>query len=414
MPLRRDDAVHGVHASIPTVRNIHMKAESTTVVRTDQSVLDEVLQEALDQMAVEGFVPGTQKAYSRACERFLRSLGKSPPADATVKNAKGYVAELKRSGASHSVYSNASCALRFFFEKVRHVEWNPVSLLQRRMIEDMQLRHFSSKTQTSYVRSVLGLARYYDRSPDQITEEEIRGYFVHLTCERKLARPTITIALCGIKFFYEQTLKRDWSLTGVPMPKREKKLPVVLTRKEAFRILSHLEVPRHHACLSLIYACGLRLGEGCRIQVSDIDRARGLVHVRGKGSKDRYVPLPGTLLPLLERCWLSHRNPVWLFPWVGRGARQGQISDRSVPLGSVQQAFRKARKASGVIKKVSVHSLRHAYATHLLEAGVDLRQIQEWLGHSSPSTTVIYAHLTDQSTQTSAQVVCDLMKDLAG
>jgi site-specific recombinase XerD len=303
--------------------------------------------------------------------------------------------------------------LRFYFQKVRHLEWEPVSPLRRRMIEDMQLRGFAFKTQSSYVRSVVGLASYYHRSPDQIREEEIRRYFVHLTCERKLARKTITIALCGIKFFYETTLKRDWSLTGVPVPKREKKLPVILSHKEAREILSRVRVRRHRACLSLIYACGLRLGEGCRVKVTDIDRPRGLLHVHGKGSKDRYVPLPAALMPLLAQCWRSHRNPLWLFPWVGRGARQGQISQRHVPLGSVQQAFRLALNESGVNKAVSVHSLRHAFATNLLEANVPLGQIQEWLGHSTPSTTSIYTHLTAQSAQASARVLCKLMSDLA-
>ena len=238
-----------------------------------------------------------------------------------------------------------AAALRFFVQRVCGLEWNPVSPLRQRMIEDMRLHHFSAKTQSSYLRSVLGLACHDDRSPDQIVEEQIRRYFLHLTCERKLARPTITIALCGIKFFYEKTLKRDWSLTGVPVPKREKKLPVVLSRKETHKILSYILVPRHRACLSLIYACGLRLGEACRIKVSDLDRARGLVHVRGgKGARDRYVPLPKAILPLLEDCWRSHRNPLWLFPWVGRGARQGQWMEAHpkflVPVPALSAVFR--------------------------------------------------------------------------
>jgi len=389
-----------------------MRDQHTTPEPRNQSVV-EGRQELFDGMGQEGFVPGTQKAYARAFDRFAGSLNGKRPAVATVKEAQAYLGELKRSGASRTVYGNASATLRFFFERVRGVEWRPVSALRQRMIEDMRLHGFSVKTQDSYVRSVLGLACHYHRSPDQIVEEEIRRYFVHLTCQRKLARPTITIALCGIKFFYAKTLRRDWSLTGVPVPKREKKLPVVLTRKETHKILSRVRVPRHRACLSLIYACGLRLGEACRTKVTDIDRARGVLHVHGKGSRDRYVPVPPAVLPLLETCWRSHRNPVWLFPWVGRGARQGQLSERHVPLGSVQQAFRKAYKASGLRKKVSVHSLRHAYATHLLEAGVDLRQIQEWLGHSSPSTTTIYAHLTEQSTQASARIVSRLMGKLA-
>jgi len=201
----------------------------------------------------------------------------------------------------------------------------------------------------------------------------------------------------------------------VPTPKREKKVPVVMTHEQVKAILSRVRTVRHRACLSLIYACGLRLGEGCRVKVTDIDRVRGLLRVGGKGAKQRYVPLPESILPLLEECWRSHRNKTWMFPLVGRGGRGrlGRITDRHVPLSTVQQAFRKAYLESGITKKVSVHSLRHAYATHLLEARVSLRQIQEWLGHSSPSTTTIYAHLTSQSTQVAAQAVAHLMNDIA-
>ncbi len=386
-------------------------SQRTTSTRKDQSVLVG-MQELCDGMAQEGYTVGTQTAYSRGYHNFAKRLKGKTGLEADVSDARRYLAELKRSGASQSVYSIASGALKFFFIKVRCLDWEPTSPLRRRMIEDMQLRSFSVRTQQSYVRSVLGLACHYRRSPDQIIEDEIRAYFVHLTCVRKLARPTITIALCGIKFFYEKTLERDWALTGVPVPKREKKLPVVLTRKEVDKILQRVRVPRHRACLTLIYACGLRLHEACQVKASDIDRDRGLLHVHGKGAKDRYVPLPASLLPLLESSWRTHRNPFWMFPWVGRGARQAHQSERHVPLASVQQAFRNALLTSPVSKKVSVHSLRHAYATHLLEAGVSLRQIQEWLGHSSPSTTSIYAHLTEQSSQASAKVVCNLMIDL--
>lgn len=362
-------------------------------------------------MAKVGFVAGTQTVYLRAFDAFAKRLDRKTPASATLKEARRYLTELKQAGVSATAYSHSAAALRFFFEAVRGLEWKPVSALQKRMIEDMQLRGFSSRTQDSYVRSVSGLAGYYSQSPDLLGTEEIRRYFVHLTCERKLARPTVTIALCGIKFFYEKTLKRDWSLTGVPVPKREKRLPVVLSRKEVYAILGKIRIVRHSACLGLIYACGLRLSEGCSVQVTDIDRERGLLHVRGKGAKDRYVPLPAAVMPLLEACWRSHRNAQWLFPWVGRGGggRRGQVSDQHVPLTTVQQVFRKAFLESAVSKNVSVHSLRHAYATHLLEANVSLRQIQLWLGHSSPSTTTIYAHLTEHSTQTAGKILDTLM-----
>jgi site-specific recombinase XerD len=201
----------------------------------------------------------------------------------------------------------------------------------------------------------------------------------------------------------------------VPTPKREKKVPVVLTREQVKAILSRVRTVRHRACLTLIYACGLRLHEGCQVKLTDIDRVRGLLRVGGKGAKQRYVPLPEAILPLLEDCWRSHRNNTWLFPWVGRGGRgrHSHITHRHVPLSTVQQAFRKAYLQSGITKKVSVHSLRHAYATHLLEADVPLRQIQEWLGHASPSTTTIYAHLTARNTQAAAHRVGRLMADIA-
>lgn len=368
-----------------------------------------------NRMGEVGFVAGTQMAYLRAFDRFETELDRKTAASATVRDARRYLSGLKQKGVSDTAYSHAAAALKFFFEEVRGLKWNPISRFRERMIQDMHLHGFSARTQQSYVRSVEGLTRYYMRSPDQLSQDEIRNYFVHLTCERKLARATVTIALCGIKFFYEKTLKRDWSLTGVPTPKREKKLPVVLSHDQVKAILARVRTLRHRACLTLIYACGLRLGEGCRVKVTDIDRVRGLLHVRGgKGAKDRYVPLPESILPLLEECWRTHRNKIWLFPWVGRGGRgrHAKIIDRHVPLSTVQQAFRKAYLESSITKKVSVHSLRHAYATHLLEVGVPLQQIQEWLGHRSPSTTSIYAHLTAQSVQKAAQAVSGLMKDI--
>ena len=174
-----------------------------------------------ERMIEVGFVPGTRAAYLREFDHFEAKLDRKTGQTAKVRDACRYLSRLKESGVSNTIYSHASAALRFFFEEVRGLRWKPISELRQRMIDDMHLHRFSPKTQASYVRSVEGLACHFDRSPDQLSEEEIRKYFVHLTCERKLARPTITIALCGIKFFYEKTLKRDWSLTGVPTPKRE-------------------------------------------------------------------------------------------------------------------------------------------------------------------------------------------------
>lgn len=357
--------------------------------------------------------PSTQAMYVRAVRRMVEACGRRPPDAIPVAEARRYVAGLKERGVSVTLRSCSQSALRLLYENVLGQMWRPVSPLRQRMLEDMALRGFTAKTQTSYIRSVEHLARYHKRSPDSLSDEDIRRYFVHLTCERKLARPTVTIALCGIKFFWESTLRRDFTVTGVPRPKREKKLPVVLSREEVRAILAQVTELRHRACLTLIYACGLRLGEACRVHVTDIDRARGVLHVhQAKGAKDRYVPLPAGVLPLLAACWRSHRNPVWLFPSVGRGGVHGATSTHHAPIGTIQQVFRAAVAVSGVHKHVSVHSLRHSYATHLLEDGVNLRLIQAWLGHNSPAVTAVYTHLTEQATSAAAQKVGQLMADL--
>jgi len=275
------------------------------------------------------------------------------------------------------------------------------------MIEDLQLRGLSKNTQIAYVRVVRQLSEYYGKSPDRISEEEVRQYFLYLKNDKHYSRSAMTVALCGLKFFYEQTLQREWAILDVVRPPRERKLPVVLSREEVHRILGRLRQPCYQACLSTIYSCGLRLQEGAHLQVSDIDSARMLIHIRGKGNKDRYVPLPGRTLELLRAYWATHRHPVFIFP-----DRQDLTSaKRPMSKRGVQYAFEAALKESGVHKRATVHSLRHSWSTHLLEAGVNLRQLQVWLGHSSLSTTARYTHLTRLSEALAAEVVNRLMEE---
>jgi site-specific recombinase XerD len=331
----------------------------------------------------------------------------------SVAEAQSYLRQLKQGGATYAVRVNRTAGIRFLYEVTFGKTWKPVSPLRQRMLEDMDLRGFSVKTQTSYARSVGDLSRYFKRSPDTLTDDEIRRYFVHLKCERKLARQTVTIALCGIKFFIQTTLRRDFSLTGVPVPKRRKKLPVVLSREEVRSILGYVREARFSACLKLIYACGLRLGEACRLAPSEIDSARGVVIIRNaKGGTDRQVPIPPTRVTLLREFWKTHRNTRWLFPAAGCGRRRGSPAQRHIPLGGVQKAFKLALKDSGITKAAHVHTLRHSYATHLLEDGINLRMIQDWLGHRSPATTSVYTHMTEQATSAAAQQVGKLMSDL--
>jgi len=294
-----------------------------------------------------------------------------------------------------------------------------MSALRQRMIEDLQLAGMSGSTQREYVRAVRQLAEHYMKSPADIGEEELRQYFLYVKNVKKWARPTCTTALCGIKFFWEHTLGRDWTTVGLVRPAREKKVPVILTREEVVAIIREVKLLRYRVCLQTIYSCGLRLSEGINLQVSDIDSARSLVHVRnGKGGKDRYVPLPSHTLHRLREQWRSHRNPTWIFPMAGKPGRgypqKGYMRTATQPSSrtAVQAAFRNALKATGIRKQAHVHTLRHSYATHLLEANVNLRQIQVNLGHNSAQTTSVYTHLTAIGQEKARQALEAIMNDL--
>jgi len=285
--------------------------------------------------------------------------------------------------------------------------------LRQRMLEDLQLRGLSERTQELYVNAVRQLAEHYHKSPDRITEEELRDYFLYLKNVRHYSRSASTIALCGLKFFYEHTLKRDWSTLSFVRAPQGKTLPVILSPQEVRLVLQHVKLMRYRACLTTIYACGLRLQEGTHLQIPDIDSARMLVHVRcGKGAKDRYVPLPQRTLALLRQYWTTHRHPVWIFPAPGRSGLGMSTASTPMPRNSVQDAFRTALKESRLNKRASVHTLRHSYATHLLEAGVNLRLIQAYLGHNSPTTTALYTHLTVKADAMARDALTELMADL--
>ncbi len=287
-----------------------------------------------------------------------------------------------------------------------------MTALRQKMIDDLQLHGLSARTQEAYVRAVRQLAAHYHKPPDQIDEEEFRQYFLYLKNVRQVSRSTCTIALCGIKFFYEQTLQRPWRTFELIRPAPQHKLPVVLSLPEVGRILTCVHHQRYRVCLSTIYACGLRLLEGVRLQVKDIDGDRKRVHVtQGKGNKDRYVPLPDACLGMLRQHWLTHRHPVWLFP-SPRFATSRQLTSQPMNETGVQRAFRAAVHESGVQKEATVHTLRHSYATHLLEAGLNLRIIQSYLGHASPTTTALYTHLTSTSEALAVEAINELVAGL--
>jgi integrase/recombinase XerD len=260
--------------------------------------------------------------------------------------------------------------------------------LRRRMIEDMQLQGLSSGTQQAYVRAVRVLAEHYHRSPDQLSDEQLREFFLYLMRAKGLAKATLINYRAAIKFLFTTTLRRPLPVLQLIRPENRRKLPEVLSRREVRRVLQRIRNSQDRMCLTLIYSCGLRLREGTRLQVCDIHSSRMLVHVRnGKGGKDRYVPLPQRSLELLRAYWVQERPRPWLFP-------NHREDDRPMWRERPYHALKAVLRKSKIEKAVSVHTLRHSYATHLLEAGVNLRVIQEVLGHKSPKTTAIYTHLT--------------------
>jgi len=263
-----------------------------------------------------------------------------------------------------------------------------MTALRRRMIEDMQLQGLARGTQDVYVHAVQTLAEHYHRSPDHLTEELVREFFLYLINRKHISEGTLRTYRGGIRFFYEVTLQRPMPLFDLVAHQRRRRLPVVLSIEEVRRLLGLVETPAVRMCLTMIYSCGLRLGEGARLQLRDIDSKRMMVYVRqGKGGKDRYVPLPQRSLELLRDYWRQNRPRLWLFP---DRRKPGQPISRHYVYHVLKAALRK----SGITKNVNVHTLRHSYATHLLEAQVNLRVIQEMLGHKSPKTTAIYTHLT--------------------
>jgi site-specific recombinase XerD len=231
-----------------------------------------------------------------------------------------------------------------------------------------------------------GGARYYARRPDRISEQEVQKYLLHLIEQRKLAWSSCNIAAQGLKFFYRVTLKRTEAQFGIPTARQPQKLPQILAREEVARLIERTTHPRHRAILMTTYGAGLRLNEVCHLKLTDIDSARMTIRVeQGKGAKDRYTLLSARLLAELRRYWAWYRPKIWLFT-----SKDGAhpISD-----ATVQKIFYAAKKRAAIVKECGIHGLRHAFATHLLEAGVDVHTIQRLMGHGHISSTLRYFHL---------------------
>ncbi len=258
--------------------------------------------------------------------------------------------------------------------------------LRQRMLEDMQIRNLAMATQKRYVDRVAAFAKYFQRSPEQLGSEQIRKYQIYLLNEKKLSSSTLNVTVCALRFLYKITLKRDWDISRIPHARRERKLPVVLSPEEVAQFLHAVKSVKYRAILITAYSAGLRVSEAVRLNVRDIDSKRMVIRVeQGKGRKDRYVMLSPRLLDLLREYWKSYRPVDWLFP--GRDRRRPTSPE------TVRKVCRRAASASGLTKRVTPHTLRHSFATHLLEAGEDLRKIQLLLGHRSVASTARYTHV---------------------
>lgn len=276
----------------------------------------------------------------------------------------------------------------------------------------LQLAGKGERTQTCYSRALRQLAQFYDKPPSLISESELQEYFLHRQNVTGWSGATLRIATAGIKFFFVHVLRRDWHLFHYLNPKRERTLPSILSRDEVCSLLSHVSTFHNYTFLATVYACGLRLSEARALEVSDVDGPRGMLHVHlGKGAKDRYLPIPQETLLLLRRYWRTHRNPRLLFPALGRGQKMAPTATRPMAIDSVQGALRDARAAAGIRKRrVTIHTLRHCYATHLLEAGVNPRIIQRYMGHARLETTMAYFHFTHKGVEDAGRIIDSLMK----
>jgi integrase len=272
----------------------------------------------------------------------------------------------------------------------------------------------SSRTEAAYHDAVRHLAEHFNKAPDLVSAEEFRQYCLFLKNEKHLARQTSTQVICAFKLFWEKTLKRTWPAElELVRANPQFKLPVVLSASEARRILSAVPALDHRVALTTIYSCGLRLGEALRLEVRDVDAERRFLHIRGgKGGRDRYVPLPERTLVLLRELWKTHRHPTLLFPAKGHSGQGAPTAAQPMCRTTLQRAFRLALQASGVRKNAHIHTLRHSYATHLLERGENLRQIQVNLGHKNPNITALYTHLTSLCKTQHQKRLDDFMGDL--
>ena len=259
--------------------------------------------------------------------------------------------------------------------------------LRSRMHEDLRIRNYAAGTERIYIAAVACFAKYFGKSPELLGPEDVREYQVHLVQEKGMSWTRLNQTVCALRFLYRTTLGKDWAIRHIPYAKRERKLPVVLSRREVSRLFEPIANLKHLSMLLLAYSGGLRVSEVARLRLPDIDSERMMIRVRqGKGRKDRDVPLSPMALVILRQYWLVDRPHDFLFP--------GGCSGRPITSSSIQKVLKRAVLLAGLKKKATMHTLRHSFATHHLEAGTDLRTLQILLGHSRLGTTSRYLHVS--------------------
>ena len=266
-----------------------------------------------------------------------------------------------------------------------------------KLVQDIQLDGKSNRTVYGYVREVRKLADFHQKSPHQISENEVRQYLLHQIVDREAASGTQSVILSGIKFFYRVTCPRKrWKVLSQTKINYANALPEVITQPQVFQMIDTCRTFRMKCFIWTTYTLGLRIGEAVNLQVGDVDSQRMMVHVhRGKGARDRYIPVAPSTVATLRAFWKTHRNPTYLFPASGQKQQNGSTAKTPVSISTIQSAITQITETLNFGKKVSTHTLRHSYATHLLEAGVSLKAIQKFLGHKSLQSTMIYLHLTE-------------------
>ena len=274
--------------------------------------------------------------------------------------------------------------------------------LRQMMLDELQRRNYSPNTVRTYIHAIEDFARYFGRSPYRLGPEDIRQYQVHLFRERKLSAGTVEGRTAALRFFFLKTLKRPYIHDQIPFPKRQRPLPTVLSQDEVARLIDSAQSLMHRAMLITLYGTGVRRAELCQLKVADVDSKRMVIRVRdGKGGRDRDVLLSDKLLETLREYWRWMKPKTYLFP----GTVKNWRADVPITTKVVWTAVNEARKRAGIEKRITPHTLRHSFATHMLEAGADLRTIQVLLGHAELADTAVYLHLSRRHLQAVASPI---------